>query len=696
MKTIRIICFVLLAFLTLPLTPGYVNAQHAHQANGENLPTENDYYELRTIRPPEGVLLEVSGMARIPDGRMAIATRRGEIWLIENPSGDKPWFKLFASGLHEPLGLAWKDRALYTAQRAELTRLTDTDGDDQADSFESICVWPLSGNYCEYNHGPVIGPDGYFYINMNLGDNGMSNKEPFYGEMGSHAEWRGWMVRVSPQGDLKPYAAGLRSPAGIGLNAQGDIFYSENQGGWIGTGYISHVEEGDFFGHPSSLKSADEPESTVHLTPADIPTNAPMLHEAAKQIPGFKLPSVRFPHGIMGISTSGIIADTSGAFGPFFKGQVFVGDEGHAKIVRVFLEEVNGAYQGAVFGFREGFLSGILRMEWGADQSLFVGMSDRGWSSTGPERWGLQRLVWTGKTPFEIKAIKAQADGFDLEFTLPVSKETAENPESYEISGFDYLYHMTYGSEVQDKKDCRIKAIKVSSDRRSVRLVLDGLREGYIHEVKCTGIRSETGGSLLHNVGYYSLNSLPKDTPLDLEGPGVLIIPAEAPASDAGSDPAGSDPAGRATSPAPAKKKQTPAAKHTTVQPASWTDGPDRTFVIGTEPGLKFNIEQLNVKPGERIKLVFNNDDDMQHNWLLVSPGAADEIGKAALELGLEGANMQYIPKSPKVLYHTSLLQPRSQEAIYFTAPEKEGQYPYICTYPGHYLIMRGILNVKR
>src|SRR5690606_12982139 len=104
-------------------------------------------------------------------------------------------------------------------------------------------------------------------------------------------------------------------------------------------------------------------------------------------VPGLKLPSVRFPHGIMGISTSGIIADTSGAFGPFFKGQVFVGDEGHAKMVRVFLEKVNGDYQGAVFPFREGFLSGILRMEWGNDQSLFVGMSDRGWSSTGPERW---------------------------------------------------------------------------------------------------------------------------------------------------------------------------------------------------------------------------------------------------------------------------------------------------------------------
>src|SRR5690606_18549359 len=101
-----------------------------------------------------------------------------------------------------------------------------------------------------------------------------------------HAEWRGWMMRVSPRGELEPYAAGLRSPAGIGLNASGDIFYAENQGGWVGTGYISHVEKGDFFGHPSSLKSADEPGSTIHLKPSDIPTDEPMLHEAVSQVPG--------------------------------------------------------------------------------------------------------------------------------------------------------------------------------------------------------------------------------------------------------------------------------------------------------------------------------------------------------------------------------------------------------------------------
>lgn len=679
---------ILLHFVLLILTVSALEAQHNNHGSmpAEKPQTENDFYQLQTIRPPEGVLLEVGGMAMLPDGRLAVSTRRGEIWLVENPAGGRPWFKLFASGLHEPLGLAWKDGALYTAQRAELTRIVDSDGDDRADGFETVCTWPLTGNYCEYNHGPIIGKDGNFYINLNLADNGMSNMEPFFGEMGSHSDWRGWMVRVSPDGKFEPYAAGLRSPAGIGKNADGDIFYSENQGGWVGTGYISYVKKGDFFGHPSSLKSAGEPGSTVHLKPSDIPTDEPMLHEAVKKVPGMKLPSVRFPHGILGISTSSIIADASGAFGPFFKDQVFVGDEGHPIISRVFLERINGEYQGVVFPFREGFMSGILRTEWGLDKSMYVGMSDRGWNSSGPERWGLQRLVWTGKTPFEIKTVKAMPDGFVLEFTLPVKKESAENPDSYQVAGFDYLYHMKYGSEVQDKKDCLLKAIKVAPDGLSVRLVLDGLREGYIHEIKCPGILSETGTGLLHNFGYYSLNNIPKGNGMDIKEKGVIPVSEKKLTSADNSNAAKAD----------VSEEETTLAKHVTKMPASWVNGPDRTLTLGTVPGLKFDAGEFTVRPGEKIQLVFNNNDDMQHNWLLVAPGAVDEIGKAALDLGLKGANMQYVPVSGKVLYHTGLLQPRSKETIYFIVPEKQGKYPYVCTYPGHYLFMRGILNVKK
>src|SRR5690606_38254071 len=100
-------------------------------------------------------------------------------------------------------------------------------------------------------------------------------------------------------------------------------------------------------------------------------------------------------------------------FGPI-EGQYFVGDQGHSKIMRMSLEKVNGVYQGACFPFREGFMSGVLRMNWGYDQSMFVGQTSRGWAATGRSEFGLQRLVWTGKTPFEIKTIKSASDGFIL------------------------------------------------------------------------------------------------------------------------------------------------------------------------------------------------------------------------------------------------------------------------------------------
>ena len=690
--------FSWLLFRTLVLSIMYsginsfhVFAQHNHEISNRAITpfTEDDFYQIITVPVPDFIKLEVGGLAQMPDGRLAVTTRMGEVWIIENPimeNNSKPNFKLFASGLHEPLGLAYKDGAFYVAQRAELTRLTDTDGDDVADNFETICTWPLSGNYCEYNHGPVIGSDGNFYINFNLADNGMgTSMEPFFGEMGSHAKWRGWMVKITPEGELMPFAAGMRSPAGIGKNIQGDIFYTENQGGWVGTGYITHVEAGDFFGHPSSLKSASEPESNIKLDTSYLPRNGPLLHDL--DVPHFKIPSVRFPHGILGVSLAGFVADnTNGGFGPF-ENQLFVGDEGHANIMRVFLEKVNGEYQGVVFPFRKGFVSGILRMEWGNDNSIFVGMSDRGWNSIGPERYGLQRLVWTGKTPFEIKTVKAKPDGFELEFTLPTDPKTASNPDSYKIYGFDYAYHMAYGSEVYDKKNCSVKGIKLSNDGLRARLIVDGLREGYIHELRSEGVRSSDGNPLLHNFGYYSLNAIPEGNRLDLNDKDIVkaenaILPQAS---------------------IVAKEKKTAKAKvstnavrskHLTEMPSFWKNGPDITITIGTKPGLKYDLENFEVRPGAKVKLVFNNDDDMQHNLVLVLPNTADEVGEMALTLGLEGAAMHYVPKSKNVLYHTSLLQPRTTEAIYFTAPKKEGQYTYVCTYPGHYMIMRGTMKV--
>ena len=383
----------------------YVSTAWAQVPKGEA-----DYYKIVTLPIPENVILEVGGMDVLPDGQLAVSTRRGDVWLIKNPymSGPKrPEFKRFAHGLHEALGLAYRDGAFYTSQRSELTRLKDMNGDGRADLYETVYSWPLEGNYHEYSFGPLIKDDGTMIVTLNLA---------WIGYGASLSKWRGWMLEISPDGDMTPIATGMRSPAGFGFNMEGDVFYGENQGDWIGSGYITHVEKGDFVGNPQGLKWTHLPESPLSLRPEDVPDSGKPMVEVAPDVPDLKMPAVWLPHTLMGVSTSDILADnTKGGFGPF-AGQLFVGDQGQSRVMRVFLEKVNGVYQGAAFPFREGFSSGVLRMVWGKDHSMFVGMTSRGWGSTGRSPYGLQRLEWTGEMPFEVHSVEARPDGFELTF----------------------------------------------------------------------------------------------------------------------------------------------------------------------------------------------------------------------------------------------------------------------------------------
>src|SRR5690606_10054746 len=121
-----------------------------------------------------------------------------------------------------------------------------------------------------------------------------------------------------------------------------------------------------------------------------------------------------------------------------FENQLFVGDQTTASIARVFLEKVDGEYQGACFPFRLGFQCGVNRMCWGDDGSMFVGMTNRGWGSLGTKPYGLQRLVWTGKVPFEIHEMRARPDGFELTFTRPVDPAIARDPASYSMTSYTY------------------------------------------------------------------------------------------------------------------------------------------------------------------------------------------------------------------------------------------------------------------
>ena len=118
-------------------------------------------------------------------------------------------------------------------------------------------------------------------------------------------------------------------------------------------------------------------------------------------------PAVYLVHGKIGNSASAIICDTSdGKFGPFAK-QLFIADQSHSNLSRVFLETINGIKQGVVFPFRGGFQSGLIGGRMDEEGRVFVGGSDRGWGARGGKPYCFEKCEWTGKTPFEIETMTA-------------------------------------------------------------------------------------------------------------------------------------------------------------------------------------------------------------------------------------------------------------------------------------------------
>lgn len=477
------------------------------------------------------------------------------------------------------------------------------------------------------------------------------------------------MLKITEDGEMTPYATGLRSPAGFGFNSDGDIFYTENQGDWIGSGWMTHLELGDFAGHPEGLRWADKPESPLDLAMDDIDDSEGLtLYEQSKNIPEIKNPAAWFPHTILGISTSDILLiENDQQMGPF-AGQMLVGDQGHSKITRVYQEKVQGEYQGAVFGFREGFQSGIIKLQWGPDDHVYVGMTNRGWGSTGQDPYGIQRMKWTGETPFEMQKINAESNGFTITFTESVDMTSAGNIDNYSVTDFTYRYDSSYGSPVINQQNKTITRIEVAGEGKSVRLYVDGLREGFINEIDVQGVLSANGLNVLHPKGYYTLNNLPEGE-RSAVGEGTGVYQAE--------------------------KESGISAKKITDMPSGWENGADVQTELATEPGLKYDREIITVSAGSRVALTFNNDDDMAHNVVITAPESADKVGQAAMNLGLDADDLEYVPRIDEVLYHSSMLEPGQMETIYFEVPEEPGDYQFVCTFPGHYITMRGVLRVQ-
>lgn len=465
----------------------------------------DESYRVEHFPVPRDIKLMVGGMDFLPNGDLAVCTYSGEVWIVEGAQGPpaKARWRRFARGLNEPGGLQVLNGQVVIAQKCELTRLIDTDANGEADLFECLSdAWGYTGNYHSFATGPALDALGNLYV-------AVTGHRTLY-----DVPYMGWCLRVSPQRSratfsiqgspaaefshsaiyqAEPFCSGLRVPNGLGTHA-GDIFMTDNQGHWIAANKLNHLQSGKFYGHPSS-----RPAPRAQF---DGDSN-------------FAPPAVWFPYAWVH-SASGIASITEDRFGPF-RGQMLVGEFQNASVFRVALEKVNGEWQGAVFPFVKGFASGVNRLAFGPDGKLYVGGLRMGhWTSIAPQPHSLDRVSFTGKTPFEIREVHARADGFELVFTQPVDVASAGLAENWDSLQYTYAYDGKHNAPEKDRDEkipgppMRVTQAVVAADGFSVHLRTEGHQPRHVIRVRALDVKNAEGKKLRNDTFHYTMNAVPE------------------------------------------------------------------------------------------------------------------------------------------------------------------------------------------
>lgn len=436
---------------------------------------------------PDDFKPRVGGIDFLSEDEMVVCTwdSLGPVYLVKNYRAENPKdieVSLIASGLAEPLGIKVVDGDIYVLQKQELTKLIDHDGDMIIDEYETVSDdWKVSANFHEFAFGLVY-QDGYFYGALATAIlPGGASAQPQIPD-------RGKIIKISKEdGSVEFMAHGLRTPNGIGIGVDNEIFVADNQGDWLPASKINHVQEGAFYGSRSV-----DPEGTADLE--------------------MTYPVVWLPQDDIGNSPSTpLILDK----GPY-KDQMIHCEVTHGGIKRVFVEKVNGNYQGAVFRFSQGLEAGTNRLAWAPDGSLIaggIGVSGN-WGQTGKLNYGLQRMVYNDQSVFEMLSVSAKSNGFEIEFTEPIKEGQQISAEDFLIQQFYFKPTAEYGGPKLGLEDLRAKNFFVSENRKKVFFELDGLKEKHVVYFRIVRpFVSDLDHELWSTEAWYTLNAIPDNQP---------------------------------------------------------------------------------------------------------------------------------------------------------------------------------------
>lgn len=427
----------------------------------------------------------ITGMDVLPDGRVALCTwggtqaKKGKVFLFDGMEGSGPQgvsYRMIADGLAEPMGLKVIGNEVFVTSKEEISKFTPASGSRDAGYTRSTAFKGYSylpSLYHSFASGLEY-RDGWFYLNLHS----PLNSPPWPSD---RCAW----IRADPKaGKVEVLATGLREPNTLAVGPDGEFFTTDNQGEWLPSSKLIHLKAGRYYGYV-------EPKSPQPAGKIVSP------------------PAVWIPQGEVGNSPSQPVLVDKGTY----QGQFLIGDVRYGGLKRYFLERVNGEYQGAVFRFcapAAPMSCGWNRLRFAGDGSLYLGgvggELHQTWSWNN-KLYGLQKLVPTGKTAFEMKAVRSTPTGLQIEFTKPVGPD-AGKVTAYACKQWWYAPTSGYGGLPVGTAALPILSASVSPDGMRVDLEMGPIATPKVIHVQVKGVGSQTGEAMWSDEAWYTMLSM--------------------------------------------------------------------------------------------------------------------------------------------------------------------------------------------
>jgi glucose/arabinose dehydrogenase len=444
-------------------------------------------YVVDTLTLPEDnpwkAWVRPSGLDFFSDGRLAVCTLNGDVWVISSIDDklEKLLWRRFASGLYEPLGLRVVNDEVYVLGRDQITRLHDLNGDGEADFYENFNNdAPCSANYHGFAFDLDVDSKGNFYYTR--AGQRMSPDLPLHGAL----------LRVSRDGSkIEPVAAGLRAANGLCVGPDDFITVADNQGNWTPSSRINVIRPGGFYGWMPHVRAAGGSPRTDYDPPLCwIPTT------------------------VDNSSGSQAWSDDK-RFGPL-SSRMFHTSYGHACLMLAMVQKLDeGAYNGGVIRFPFRFDSGVMRGRVNPKDGQLYLCGLRGWQTDGSRDGTLVRVRYTGKKLYMPTDFKVVKGGIELTFSQDLDPETAQDVGSYGIEQWNYLWGEQYGSPDYSVKEptrqghdeVEIMSAKLMPDRKTVLLMIKDLKP--VMQMQIEANVDAADGTNIHDTMWVTINRVP-------------------------------------------------------------------------------------------------------------------------------------------------------------------------------------------